>query len=133
MSDGVRVRSAGLPARAGASRAPGGLRVRRSESGRMLRAFVALALALTLAGCGGDGGGGSNGSEAAVNWVRHWNEVAIEASGLDHTPVQPGENRVFGENIGPGRSSRAIAIVPQWRSCDVAVRSRGRRSLSGTR
>ena len=33
------------------------------------------------------------------------------ASGLDHTPVAPGENRVFGEQIGPGRASRAMAIV----------------------
>ena len=36
------------------------------------------------------------------SWVVHWNEVAINASGLDHTPVAPGENRVFGEQIGPG-------------------------------
>jgi len=43
--------------------------------------------------------------------VRHWNEIAIDASGLDHTPVEPGEQRVFGENLGPGRSSRAMAIV----------------------
>jgi hypothetical protein len=45
------------------------------------------------------------------SWVIHWNEVAINASGLDHTPVAPGENRVFGEQVGPGRSARAIAIV----------------------
>jgi len=43
--------------------------------------------------------------------VHHWNEIAIDASGLDHTPVEPGEQRVFGENLGPGRSSRAMAIV----------------------
>jgi hypothetical protein len=43
--------------------------------------------------------------------LRHWNEVAINATGLDHTPVQPGESRIFGEQIGPGRSSRAMAIV----------------------
>lgn len=41
----------------------------------------------------------------------YWNEIAINASGLDHTPVAPGENRVFGEQLGPGRSSRAMAIV----------------------
>ena len=40
-----------------------------------------------------------------------WNQIAIDASGLDHTPVPPGEARVFGEQLGPGRSSRAIAIV----------------------
>jgi hypothetical protein len=37
--------------------------------------------------------------------------VAVDASGLDHTPVAPGETRVFGEQVGPGRSSRAMAIV----------------------
>ena len=43
--------------------------------------------------------------------LRHWNEIAINASGLDHTPVAPGENRVFGEQLGPGRSSKTMAIV----------------------
>ncbi|HVO94521.1 MAG TPA: hypothetical protein VMT22_16855, partial [Terriglobales bacterium] len=48
---------------------------------------------------------------AAVDWIKRWNEIAINASGLDHTPVAPGETRVFGEQLGPGRSSRAMAIV----------------------
>jgi hypothetical protein len=43
--------------------------------------------------------------------VRTWNRIAIDASGLDHTPVPPGDPRVFGEQIGPGRASRAMAIV----------------------
>src|SRR5678815_1480902 len=47
----------------------------------------------------------------SLGWVRHWNHVAIDASGLDHTPLAPGENRVFGENLGPGRAARAMAIV----------------------
>ena len=41
----------------------------------------------------------------------HWNRIAIDASGVDHTPAGPGENRVFGEQVGPGRAARAIAIV----------------------
>ena len=49
--------------------------------------------------------------ENALARLRHWNEIAVNASGLDHTPVALGENRVFGEQLGPGRSSRAIAIV----------------------
>src|SRR5688572_1632386 len=49
--------------------------------------------------------------QGIVHRLRHWNEVAIDASGLDHTPVQASENRVFGEQVGPGRSSRAMAIV----------------------
>ena len=43
--------------------------------------------------------------------IHRWNEIAIDAAGLDHTPVAPGETRHFGEQLGPGRSSRAIAIV----------------------
>jgi hypothetical protein len=43
--------------------------------------------------------------------LKHWNTIAIDAAGLDHTPVAPGDSRVFGEQIGPGRSSRAMAIV----------------------
>ena len=46
-----------------------------------------------------------------IDSVRSWNEIAINASGLDHTPVAPGEIRVFGEQLGPCRSSRALAIV----------------------
>jgi hypothetical protein len=41
----------------------------------------------------------------------YWNHIAIDASGVDHTPLQPGEDRAFGEQLGPGRASRAIAIV----------------------
>ena len=43
--------------------------------------------------------------------LRYWNEIAINASGLDHTPVAPGENRIFGEQLGSGGSSRAMAVV----------------------
>ena len=43
--------------------------------------------------------------------VRHWNGVALTATGLDHTPVGPNETRVFGEQLGPTRSSRAMAII----------------------
>jgi hypothetical protein len=46
-----------------------------------------------------------------ASWLRHWNAVAIDASGLDHTPVAPDEDREFGEQLGPGRASRAMAIV----------------------
>jgi PAP2 superfamily len=48
---------------------------------------------------------------SAVDRFRLWNQIAVDASGRDHTPVAPGESRVFGEQLGPGRSSRAMAIV----------------------
>ena len=35
--------------------------------------------------------------------LRHWNEIAINASGLDHA--------LFREQLGPGRSARAMAII----------------------
>ena len=47
----------------------------------------------------------------AVDSIHRWNQIAIDASGLDHTPVAPGELRTFGEQLGPGRASRAMAIV----------------------
>jgi hypothetical protein len=43
--------------------------------------------------------------------LHRWNEIAINATGLDHTPVPPGDPRVFGEQLGPGRAARAMAIV----------------------
>ena len=52
-----------------------------------------------------------SGPKLGLDSVHRWNQIAIDASGLDHTPVGPGETRVFGEQLGPGRSSRAMAIV----------------------
>ena len=43
--------------------------------------------------------------------LRYWHEIALTAVALDHVPVAPGENRVFGEQFGPTRTSRALAIV----------------------
>ncbi|MBM4243846.1 MAG: vanadium-dependent haloperoxidase [Deltaproteobacteria bacterium] len=81
---------------------------------RPARKRVALVALIALAGCGG-GGGGDGGvppvPPASVEWIVHWNHVAIDASGLDHTPVRPGDSRVFGEQFGPTRASRAMAIV----------------------
>src|SRR5256714_14802080 len=47
----------------------------------------------------------------ALDSIHRWNAIAINASGLDHTPLAPGEIRTFGEELGPGRASRAMAIV----------------------
>src|SRR5712675_2165999 len=51
------------------------------------------------------------GPRQGLDSLHRWNVIAINASGLDHTPVAPGENRVFGEQLGPCRASRAMAIV----------------------
>ena len=65
-------------------------------------------------------------SETAVLFERHtpprvpadafdrlfmWNEIALDTTAIDHTPVPPGQNRVFGEQYGPPRASRAMAIT----------------------
>src|SRR6267378_3190182 len=47
----------------------------------------------------------------ALDSIHRWNAIAINASGLDHTPVAAGEIRTFGEQLGPTRASRAMAIV----------------------
>jgi len=57
-----------------------------------------------------DGGDRQHGSDR-TEWLRHWNAIAVDASGLDHTPVPSGDPRVFGEQLGPARASRAMAIV----------------------
>lgn len=41
----------------------------------------------------------------------YWNEIALNANAIDHTPVEDGDERVFGEQIGPHRTARAFAIV----------------------
>jgi hypothetical protein len=43
--------------------------------------------------------------------LRHWNTVAVDASGLDHAPAGVGAPHTPGHHPGPGRSSRAMAIV----------------------
>ena len=48
---------------------------------------------------------------ASADSIHRWNQIAINATGLDHTPVPPGDPRIFGEQLGPGRSGRAMAIV----------------------
>src|SRR5262245_185000 len=45
-----------------------------------------------------------HGPRQGLDSVRRWNQIAIDASGLDHTPT-------LREQLGPGRASRAMAIV----------------------
>ena len=40
-----------------------------------------------------------------------WNEIALDTTAIDHTPVGAGELRIFGEQFGPTRSSRSMAII----------------------
>ena len=51
----------------------------------------------------------NNAKKFAHEPVHHWNQIAIEDTGLDHTPVAPGEYRTFGEQLGIGTSTRLQA------------------------
>ncbi len=50
-------------------------------------------------------------SKAALNAVRHWNAIALDAVVVDHSYVEEEEDLVFGDQFGPARTSRALAIV----------------------
>ena len=71
----------------------------------------AAALAEGSSGRGSDGRSGRddrggerrNDSPGSVSWVLRWNRIAVDASGADHAGL--------GQQPGPGRSSRAMAIV----------------------
>jgi hypothetical protein len=65
--------------------------------------------------------------------LHRWNQIAITATGLDHTPVAPNESRVFGEQLGPGRSSRAMAIVHIAMADAVSAIRGGFKSYTGIR
>ncbi|MGH7949779.1 MAG: vanadium-dependent haloperoxidase, partial [Candidatus Binataceae bacterium] len=79
---------------------------------------ASLALLASVMSASAASGGAISGSPkigahhaSGADLVRRWNGIAIDASGLDHTPVAPGEDRIFGEQLGPTRASRAMAIV----------------------
>ncbi|MDQ6656271.1 MAG: chloroperoxidase, partial [Verrucomicrobiota bacterium] len=65
------------------------------------------------------------------DFVHRWNQIAINATGVDHTPVAAGEHRVFGEQLGPGRASRAMAIVHIAIADSVAASRGGFNSYTG--
>jgi hypothetical protein len=72
--------------------------------------FGLATLALFAAACHGRGHGTEPGTVSAA-LVREWNSIAVDASGLDHTPSNQGPTHVFGHHLGPCRASRAMAIV----------------------
>jgi len=43
--------------------------------------------------------------------LHHWSRIAVDATGLDHAPGNVGPPHVQGENLGPCRSARAMAII----------------------
>jgi len=57
--------------------------------------------------------------------VYYWKLITVDSSGIDHTPVAEGESRIFGEQFGPVRTSRAMAIM-HIAMLDAANSIRGR-------
>jgi hypothetical protein len=43
--------------------------------------------------------------------MEYCNKMAVDTSGLDHTPVKSDETRIFGHQLGPCRAARAMAII----------------------
>src|SRR4051812_26127318 len=69
-------------------------------------------------------------ARSADDSLHRWNLIAINASGLDHTPVVPGDDRIFGQQLGPTRASRAVAIVHIAMADAVAAIERKFRSFT---
>ena len=76
--------------------------------------FSLLLVSLLLSGCGDSQDpvvwstqttSGTSVRGRGAYMVRHWNKVAVDASGLDHT------THAMFQQFGPTRSARAIAIV----------------------
>lgn len=76
-----------------------------------LRRVASFALACVFAaGCHKSSSDGDLGP-STLAMVRHWNKVSVDASGLDHMPSNQGPPHTFGQQVGPCRSARAMAIV----------------------
>ena len=69
--------------------------------------FFVLAVALSAA-CHDSESSSAPPSEA---FLEHWNHVAVDTSGVDHMPTDEGRPHTFGEQVGPCRAARAMAIV----------------------
>jgi hypothetical protein len=69
----------------------------------------------------------------ALDSLHRWNAIAINASGLDHTHPGPGDTWSFGQQLGPGRSARAMAIVHIAIFDSVNAVLGGYRSYTGVR
>ena len=68
-----------------------------------MKSTVTLVLSLALTTLTVRAGVPGVGSEKGADSVRHWSQIAIDASGFDHGGPR--------EQLGPGRAARALAIV----------------------
>lgn len=66
---------------------------------------------LAVAGCGVLFDLPTTSETQLADVATRWNKLAVDASGLDHTPAGTGAPHEFGHQLGPTRASRAMAIV----------------------
>jgi PAP2 superfamily/Vanadium chloroperoxidase N-terminal domain len=93
---------------------------------KSLGLLAAIVLTGVLTGCGVESNTDSNVSDpsesvetselqvarvAAADAILFWHERALDANAVDHTPPAAGESRIAGEQGGPPKSTRALAIV----------------------
>lgn len=88
-----------------------GLRNSAAAATRRTLARALPVFALTFAAACGGGSSGGGGAAAEIAAIKTWNTIAIDATGLDHTPSNQGPAHTFGQQVGPCRASRAEAIV----------------------
>jgi hypothetical protein len=74
----------------------------------VLGALTVVALAACQKTSNGDGGGSA---VTQFAMVEHWNHFSVDTSGIDHMPSNQGPTHTFGEQVGPCRAARAMAIV----------------------
>ncbi len=86
---------------------------------RFFPTSIVLSASFTLAACSGaapsEGDSSASSEElsstSASAELVSWNQIALDAVWRDATPPGPGERRVVGEQAGPTRGSRALAII----------------------
>jgi len=81
---------------------------RRPATSR-LSPILVFVVPLLVAACGHGSSGRAVSDETAQ--LQRWSKLAVDCSGLDHTPSDQGPPHTFGEHLGPCRASRAMAIV----------------------
>ncbi len=81
----------------------------RQNTKRTLTRTLLYTSLLLAPACGHGSGGRATSAEAAQ--VKHWSSIAIDCSGLDHVPSNQGPPHTFGQQVGPCRAARAMAIV----------------------
>ncbi len=83
--------------------------LRRAHRARFTVLAAPILGAVAFTACSGGSNDTTPAQEDATASVMYWNQTAVDCSGLDHSPTDA--EHVFGEQLGPCRASRAMAIV----------------------